>query len=1158
MATENIAPGGEAGTAAGASATAAAVAANPLNLQRILKTVDPFSAAGLGLASTLQPMRTSAVTHIFTGIEQIRANLNNIVTLLAAPQIPTPLIGVLQLPDGSNAASLQIQFNPQSAGGTSAPVTTISADDGSFNLAVPPGLSMPANGVQLTVHGANGNAQAIIASTQVAANGLVGGIKLGQALAPLPVSILQSLSNITAGSTGAAPAASGKPPQLPSIGLGESGSICGAEYGGSQSIDTFPYGVFYRLVAPQLSIVQEVTQVATGDNGAFFPLPIYNTGATPANITPIYTDRVPVEQPLSVDGFRDQVMGLDTSGVFTADETVAMAATLGLGYVLWMSQQWTYQGVALGNLVYSLPLSPGEQQQVAVFERVDTAAVSETETLTEAQQQQQSALADTSTQATFDSAFNEAASGGSAFQTQSDTSSWGASILIASGGGGSSSSSGSSSSWLQGQRDLAEQAAQSTHSAAENQASARRTAARTGMRLATASEQESITTKTITNHNHAHALTMQYWEVQRMYDVTTAIDGLTLACLAPLQLVRFMPPGQPLTISNPATLGTRALVLARYAAIVKHTDVLEIALPRSYQKGLSLLRQFVSDPSAQIEPFGGNAEDVINFTVSGTFVPCEDITISAVTDRNTRIGPVHMAPPPNFAIAPNTYTSQDDLLASLSAARLTPTPFTGSLALPPTLNRSNVIGFEISRSFRQVDYTLASESLIALQSLNQLFGGSGNSWISQAIQSQLADAANASRVTVHITPSQLETAIGGPMLLNFSAKIEEFDANGNPQPASKGETYANDSLYGVVLPAQPYPVPALQLAPVLRYNELLTIEAMAQHVLRNTTRYSKAVWSSLTAEERAILLDQYTIGVPPGGVTDASQTVPLLDCVENRVLGFFGNSMILPFTIPQSVAEQLKIDPVQVQQSLLAYQQTSFQPPRSTIALPTQGMLGEAVLGRCASAEKIDLTRFWNWQDSPSDSAPTISPVTLPTTTPSIAAGLTAPNSLGQLPSLINNVLTAPTPSSSLAQALGQDAASQQDFSTSLTGAAQLASLITNAQNVSNSARADALKTTKDLQSQAMATVGNIVGGVFAGNPTAGSSAASAVNGSGGASTATPKTGTTGTSGTGSGTSGAGSGAATGSGATGSTSPPAGSGTSGASALGTAGSLLGG
>ncbi|MFW5834403.1 MAG: hypothetical protein ACOCYE_09920 [Pseudomonadota bacterium] len=35
------------------------------------------------------------------------------------------------------------------------------------------------------------------------------------------------------------------------------------------------------------------------------------------------------------------------------------------------------------------------------------------------------------------------------------------------------------------------------------------------------------------------------------------------------------------------------------------------------------------------------------------------------------------------------------------------------------------------------------------------------------------------------------------------------------------------------------------------------------------------------------------------------------------------------------------------------------------VALPSGGVFGEAVLGQAIAAEKIDLTRFWNWQDSP-------------------------------------------------------------------------------------------------------------------------------------------------------------------------------------------------
>jgi hypothetical protein len=589
---------------------------------------------------------------------------------------------------------------------------------------------------------------------------------------------------------------------------------------------------------------------------------------------------------------------------------------------------------------------------------------------------------------------------------------------------------------------------------------------------------------------------MQYWEVQRLYDVTTAIDGLTLTVLVPLQVVRFMPPGHTARLGDPSQVNSRVKVLARYGFILKHGDVLLQALPRKYRHGLTMLLQFAADPTAGVESFGGVAEDVIQFTLQGTFVTCEDIWISAVTDRGTRVGPVRLS---NTAphLPPNQFTTREQLVEWLSSQRQSGAGigFTGALALPSSMSRANVRGFEISRSFRQVDYTLQSAAVAELIALQAIF--SGQSWLGQALESALP-AATAPRTTVHVTPAELENALGGPQVYAFQAAINEIDASGSAVPSSQ-EQYANDSLNGLELPQQPYPVPARQLAPVLRYNDILEIEIMAEHVVRRTLTYSHAVWASMSADERAILLEAYTIGVPTGGIQDETQMVPLLNCVENRVVGFFGNSMIMPFIIPQALAQRgidgETVHPAKIQEALLAYQTANFTPPRSTVALPTRGVLGEAVLGHCPSAEKIDLTRFWNWQDSASDTAPAIQPVELPTTTPSIAVGQTAPNSLTNLPSLINNVLTAPAPDTSLLQALSQAAASQKDFDSSLTGAQQLAGLVQNAQTTANLARADALKTTKDLNAQAMATVGNILGGIYGGNPTAGSSAAAAVTG---------------------------------------------------------------
>jgi hypothetical protein len=186
---------------------------------------------------------------------------------------------------------------------------------------------------------------------------------------------------------------------------------------------------------------------------------------------------------------------------------------------------------------------------------------------------------------------------------------------------------------------------------------------------------------------------------------------------------------------------------------------------------------------------------------------------------------------------------------------------------------------------------------------------------------------------------------------------------------------------------------------------------------------------------------------------------------------------------------------------LAEFHKTGFSPPKSLVALPTRGVLGEAVLGSCPSAEKIDLTRFWNWADAPADVAPEIAPVTLPTTGPSRLAGITGPSALTGIAPLINNINANPAVPGSDAlvlQGLIKAAAEQQGFSPELTGASILGTLLKNTQDIAGQGRADAFKITRDLNAQAMATVGNIVGGIYGGNPEAGSQAASSVYGTGG------------------------------------------------------------
>ena len=1063
------------------------------SLRRIPTTIDPFGTASTGLETSLDPFRLAANGKVFGGLKQIQVHAGNIQQILDQPSLPTTLIGAVHQPDGGAAARVQIQFKPASVGGKGGVTTVLTSDNGGFTLSMPVGVKIPTAGVNLTVHGANKNVTLTLTADQIAANGMVGVLSLPDNLSPLPVSIIAALQALTPIDAPAPALVKAPPRKKHALTLGEHGSVCSQTFSTSEKTDRFPWGLFFRIVEPQMSIATQTREVPISGNFKSW-MPIYRMPlAPPPTPTSKLLDRIPIGQPLSVDGFRDQLAGIDSSGTFTEDEAVPMASSLGLGYILRMAQQWKFDGLGLGDLVYSLPLAPGEQQQVAVFERQDTSAVQESESFSQVEAMNQSAMSDTSTNATFNQAFNEMVAGSSHFDTDSTSASAGLSFGIGpigfGGGGGSSSSSGNSNSALQGSRDTTSQAAQATHSSAENTAAARLNAQRVGMRLASVSENMGTTTKTITNHNHVHALTMQYWEVLRMYDVSTTIEGVTMVCLIPMQIVRFMPPKQPVALTDSTFVDSSEKVMERYKNILKHIDVLQRVVPRSMQRGLSLLAHFAADSTTIVEGASATAETVIKLELSGNFVVCEKIMVSAVTKRNTRIGPVQLSPSVPGQITPiplDKFMSHDELTSWLNDRRQnTQAVLQASLAVPPSVNRSDIIGFEISRQFSTVVYSLTSAARQAAEKvqLDELHESASS------IFSFLGDALKSGGLSplpaVTLRPAELETLLGGPTLIHFYAAIENFNKSGTDQPAAQ-ETYANDSLYGTVLPAQPYPVPALQVAPVLRYKDVLEIEKSAQHVVRNTARYSKAIWMSMTPEETAMLLDAYTVGVPTGGLEDASQMIPLLNCLQNTILGTYGNSLMMPFVIPQELADLCDIDPGKLQQSLLEYQREAFVSPRSTIGLPTRGVLGEAVLGSCASAEKIDITRFWNWQDAPADTAPGIGEVQLPTTTPPLTTGVTAPNSLTNLPPLINNLITAPQPNTALLQSMGQAASAQQDFSSDFTGQKQLASLVSNGQSLANAARSDALKTSQSMAAQAMSQMTDLVKSSMQANPMGG------------------------------------------------------------------------
>ena len=508
-----------------------------------------------------------------------------------------------------------------------------------------------------------------------------------------------------------------------------------------------------------------------------------------------------------------------------------LSGTLGLGYVVHLAQRWSPAGLALGELVHSLPLTPGERQTIAVVQAGSGADT------------------DASTESVFASAFDDAARGGS-LAAAAPWSRDGSAILAFAGGGATLSAPAwkkpatikhglsadpepkpePSSGWLESHRDFASRAALDLRNAVEREAGVGRRVLGARIRPAVASEPRA---RVIANPHRARMLTYQYWELQRIFEVATSVEGATLVCLVPLDLIRFLPTDQLEVLAGTGDLPDRAAVLARYTCVLEHAGALAQALPERHRRGLAQLEQLAADPSASFDPTGAVAEELISIAVRGTFLPFEEITATAVTRRGARIGPVRLGGtiepiPTSASDRAQAFSTREALLGYLRGRRADDTGFVlkGDLALPPDVARDEIMAFELTRHAR-----------------------------------------------------------------------------------------------------------------------------------------------ALAPEEWALLLEGYTLGAPEKGIASDAQNIPLLQCVENRVLGFQGNAMLLPFHVPRRIADELGMTSTEVEATLSEFHRTGLVAPTFSVALPARGMLGEAVLAPAAAGEGSEPVELWRWTESDPEAA---------------------------------------------------------------------------------------------------------------------------------------------------------------------------------------------
>jgi hypothetical protein len=143
---------------------------------------------------------------------------------------------------------------------------------------------------------------------------------------------------------------------------------------------------------------------------------------------------------------------------------------------------------------------------------------------------------------------------------------------------------------------------------------------------------------------------------------------------------------------------------------------------------------------------------------------------------------------------------------------------------------------------------------------------------------------------------------------------------------------------------------------------------LAARLDRNRLHYSQAIWESLDPQTVAMLLGGFQV--------DGRAAI---EYVDPRPEATHGNYVAFPLALPESVEEA----PDETYAKLTAWwdrwTQRNFDDKyreRDLVPLASGGVHGESILGRANGAEKLDITRFWDWQESPiPQQSPQIAPV---------------------------------------------------------------------------------------------------------------------------------------------------------------------------------------
>ena len=647
-------------------------------------------------------------------------------------------------------------------------------------------------------------------------------------------------------------------------------------------------------------------------------------------------DLAPAVQDVANAGIRDLIKAatasgpgrteLDQSSRIDWDDTptIYQATEIAHGHLLTFKQVWKADGYSLGDLLYSLPLAPGQKKLVSTFDWNRDEVAARVAERREVESFSAGLVRDRDISETISTALHESLRARSEATTKAVGGGIGAFIgPIIIGGGGGFSRSASSASQLS-TRSVSGLSLQQIQDRTTQASSLVRSQRATVVQTARQGESLRAQTEVVANYNHCHAMTVEYFEVLRHFKVTTELTHVQECLFVPFDISEFDGPKalrwkEELSRTLPArfrrylpalerqqTNWARAdFPLARYAdETLKHFDgevQLRFSLPRPDDNVDGSFN--ASNWAVYSVLFAGrNTEELWRAHIGTVTAARRDAA------WNQRVAPILVR-----------------TLAELLRVEL--------LDRNQTLIRDVPIDATVVTRFAQ--------DVPVLISLRPRAG--------TAFTNTRADVG-------FIRVKFLNNVLGTLWSLPERAKVVVYSATLRYRTDHFNHAFVNGQAVSNDLSETDAAVIATPLDRHERRNpreeDVKSMKLLLAYLNEHLERTHRGVWLSFNDQHRFLLLDGF-IAPNSGGRSVAS-------VVENRLIGIVGNSLVFP------VVPGLKLDPSYEleERATLTDLYAGETAPALRISIPTRGVFAEAILGKCTACEEKDDSRFWRWEES--------------------------------------------------------------------------------------------------------------------------------------------------------------------------------------------------